>query len=379
MSFSKIIQVDYLIIGAGVYGLYAGYLLQKTKPKAKVLILEYDREAFMRASYINQARVHNGYHYPRSLFTALKSAKYYQRFNEDFSFAINRSFKKIYAVATNYSYASAENFQAFCKAADIPCQEIHLKQYFRPEMIEAAFLTEEYSLDAQKIKSYLLDEISPSCQIKYNCRLKSVQHNHDYYEIELASGEIIQTPFVLNSTYASINQIIQAFQQDSLSLKYEIAEMCICTPNQNLQGVGLTVMDGPFFSVMPFGLGGDYSLSSVHFTPHLTSHQKLPTFPCQNLNPDCSALQLANCNQCHAKPASAWPQMLQLSKKYLNEDIELTYKHSLFAVKPLLKTSEIDDSRPTLLKVHTEDTPTFVSVLSGKINTIYDLQEVLLQ
>ena len=45
-------------------------------------------------------------------------------------------------------------------------------------------------------------------------------------------------------------------------------------------------------------------------------------------------------------------------------------------MKPILKASEIDDSRPTVVRVM-EQTPTFVSVLSGKINTVYDLDEVL--
>ena len=39
-------------------------------------------------------------------------------------------------------------------------------------------------------------------------------------------------------------------------------------------------------------------------------------------------------------------------------------------------SSEIDDSRPTVIRVFSKD-PTFVSVLSGKINTVYDLDEVL--
>lgn len=45
-------------------------------------------------------------------------------------------------------------------------------------------------------------------------------------------------------------------------------------------------------------------------------------------------------------------------------------------MKPILKASEIDDSRPTVIKQYSTD-PTFISVLSGKINTVYDLDEVL--
>lgn len=45
-------------------------------------------------------------------------------------------------------------------------------------------------------------------------------------------------------------------------------------------------------------------------------------------------------------------------------------------MKPILKSSEVDDSRPTAIKVLSER-PTFISVLSGKINTVYDLDTYL--
>lgn len=45
-------------------------------------------------------------------------------------------------------------------------------------------------------------------------------------------------------------------------------------------------------------------------------------------------------------------------------------------MKPILKASEIDDSRPTVIRMLSKS-PHFVSVLSGKINTVYDLDEVL--
>ena len=45
-------------------------------------------------------------------------------------------------------------------------------------------------------------------------------------------------------------------------------------------------------------------------------------------------------------------------------------------MKPILKPARIDDSRPTVVRVM-NDEPKLVSVLSGKINTVYDLDEVL--
>lgn len=57
--------VDKIIIGAGLYGLYAA---QKCGAAGqRVLVLERDPAPFMRATYINQARVHHGLPLPAQL------------------------------------------------------------------------------------------------------------------------------------------------------------------------------------------------------------------------------------------------------------------------------------------------------------------------
>ena len=68
--------------------------------------------------------------------------------------------------------------------------------------------------------------------------------------------------------------------------------------------------------------------------------------------------------------------MANLARKYIMDDYAFSYKGSLFSMKPILMSSEIDDSRPTVIRKYS-DGPTFISVLSGKINTVYDLDEVL--
>ena len=52
-------QYDKIIIGAGIYGLYSAMVC--SKQGQRVLVLERDQNAFMRATYINQARVHRSY------------------------------------------------------------------------------------------------------------------------------------------------------------------------------------------------------------------------------------------------------------------------------------------------------------------------------
>jgi len=370
-------KYDKVILGAGIYGLYSA--LYSAKKGEKVIVLEYDNDSFSRASYINQARVHNGYHYPRSISTALKSSNYFNRFSKDFSFAINKKFKKIYAISSNYSWTSGTQFELFCKNANIKCERAHPNKYFKHKKCDAVFETEEYAFDANKLKQYFLKEIIryKNVDIKYNIRMKKIINNYKEkkYNVCLKEGQVFSTKYLLNSTYASVNQILNFMNVKMFKIKYEICEIILCKVSKNIKDVGITVMDGPFFSIMPFGKTDLHSLTSVTFTPHRTSYDKLPTFSCQD-GIDCSPYQLGNCNKCLNKPNSAWEYMSRLSKEYLKEDISINYEKSLFAIKPILKSSEIDDSRPTIIKMHS-DNPTFISVLSGKINTFYDLEEVL--
>lgn len=367
---------DKIIIGAGIYGLYSA--LYCGKKGDKVLVLEKDNAAFKRATYINQARVHNGYHYPRSISTAVKSAKYFNRFNEDFAFAVNSKFDQVYATSSKMSWTNRSQFIKFCDNAGIKCEELASTTYFKPNLCDGTFLTEEYTYDAQILKNYFLSEISKysNVEILYDQSISSIEKKKNYYSIT-SSGNNYMSDYVLNCTYGAVNQILTLAGFEPFAIKYELCEIILCNVNEKLKNTGLTVMDGPFFSIMPFGKTGFHSLTSVTFTPHITSYDILPTFPCQQLsNGYCSPKVLRNCNDCPAKPRSAYPYMSTLAKKYMRDDLEFEYHSSLFSIKPILKASEIDDSRPTVIKVFSEE-PHFISVLSGKINTVYDLDEYL--
>src|SRR4029453_15587302 len=90
-------HVDRLVVGAGLFGLYGAMVL--ARKGLRVALLDPANHPRMRASQVNQARVHNGYHYPRSLTTALSSVHYYGRFVRDFAAALNTRFDQIYAIA----------------------------------------------------------------------------------------------------------------------------------------------------------------------------------------------------------------------------------------------------------------------------------------
>ena len=367
---------DIIIIGAGIYGLYAA--MYCAKRDMKVLVLECENEPFKRATYVNQARVHQGYHYPRSLATALKSASYFERFNSDFSFAINSEFEQIYATSGEFSWTNGIQFKKFCDAGGIKCEELNPNRFFRQGMCDGAFLTKEYTFDADLLRSYFVEQLQTynNIEVKYGANISEISKEDGTYVICNKEEKYI-SPFILNATYASTNQISQLAGADCFKIKYELCEVILCDTNKLLENIGFTIMDGPFFSIMPFGKTGLHSLTSVTFTPHQTGYDKTPTFPCQNMSlGKCDLEHLSNCNECQSVPESAYSYMSHLARKYLLDKYDFSYRKSLFSIKPILLSSEVDDSRPTVIR-KSSDSPKFVSVLSGKINTIYDLDEVL--
>ena len=369
---------DKIIIGAGLYGVYSALIC--VKKGQKILILECDKISFSRATYVNQARVHQGYHYPRSISTALKSAGYFERFNRDYAFCINKEFEQIYATSTEYSWSNGKQFKDFCRAANIPCEELNPNNFFKSNMCDGAFRTREYTYDALILREYLLEELkkyTSNVEIQYIVKISGIDKESDRYIINTEGGAKYSSGYILNATYAGTNQILDMLGFEKFKIKYELCEIILCNVNDKLKGLGITVMDGPFFSIMPFGKTGYHSLTSVTFTPHTTSYEELPTFSCQERSDDyCTKYRLGNCNNCPARPVTAFPYMDHLARKYMRNEYTFSYDKSLFSMKPILMSSELDDSRPTLVRKYS-DGPTFVSVLSGKINTVYDLDEVL--
>lgn len=368
---------DKIILGAGIYGLYAA--IKSAEKGERVLVLEADPAPFARGTFVNQARVHMGYHYPRSISTAAKSAKYFKRFCDDFGDCINAEFDQVYATSAAYSWTNAAEFRRFCAAAKIRCDELPCDRYFNPGMCDGAFLTTEYTFDAMLMRDKMTAQLAgfQNAEVRYGEAICSIRETDGVWSVSTSGGPAFETPFVLNATYASVNQITAMLGYPPFRIKYELCEIILCTVSDSLKDVGITVMDGPFFSIMPFGKTGYHSLTSVTFTPHATSYEPLPRFECQARSQGrCAPEQLGNCDGCPAAPESAWKYMSRLAHKYLRDEYGFEYVRSHFSMKPILKASEIDDSRPTLVRVMKEK-PTFVSVLSGKINTVYDLDEVL--
>ena len=129
-----------------------------------------------------------------------------------------------------------------------------------------------------------------------------------------------------------------------------------------LQDVGITVMDGPFFSIMPFPARGLHTVSHVRYTPHLHWTDEPGTDPYQKLD--------------NYDRATRVDRMIRDIGRYLPSALDAKYVESLFEVKTILTKNEGDDGRPILFEKH-DVLPGCYSILGGKIDNIYDVLEKL--
>ncbi|MCR4263812.1 MAG: FAD-binding oxidoreductase, partial [Candidatus Roizmanbacteria bacterium] len=153
---------DVVVIGGGFYGcMIAQYVRKKY---SSVALIEKEKELLTKASYNNQARVHNGYHYPRSFLTAYRSHQNYGRFIQDFSFAIANQVQMVYAVARTVSKVTSEQFVRFAEQIGSPLASPpdSIRKLFDPNFIEQVFMVDEKVFDAGKIRRWFMKEFRKS-------------------------------------------------------------------------------------------------------------------------------------------------------------------------------------------------------------------------
>ena len=354
-------------MGGGFYGAMIAIYLARQRGMQGVLLIERESALMARASHNNQARVHSGYHYPRSYTTAYRSRTNAPRFERDWPNAVKKDFTSVYAIARNNSKVTARQFERFCReiGVDLVPVDLTIRQLFEPRLIDAVFQVEEFCFDATQLRQWAAAELKDRsvevCLDTVATEISRTDGGGLDVRLESPDGSTSSqtSRYVFNCTYSGLNQFGGDFTETSTRLKHEIAEIALMQMPAVLSGLGITVLDGPFFSVLPFPARGElHTLSHVRYTPHCHWQDERGINPYERLD--------------SYGRASRVDRMIRDSSRILPALNDSKYVDSLFEIKTVLEKNEADDGRPILFESHV-DLPGCFSVLGGKIDNIYDV------
>lgn len=356
------------VIGGGFYGAIIALYLKNTRKVSRVILLERADQLLTRSSFANQARVHGGYHYPRSYTTAHRSVQNAPKFEADFGPAIVSSFTNLYAIARRNSKVTTKQMTRLCSeiGALLEPAPRDLEALFNPVLVAAVFLAAEHTFNAEILRVMVTERLGKAgVEVRTGHEVVALSQSDSGarigYQHDGDGGEIT-SDVAFNCTYSRLQTVLgEGPSCEPLGLKHEISEIVLIDPPSELAAIGVTLMDGPFFSMMPFPATTHHSLSHVRYTPHshwtddgVDPYQRLAAY--------------------HRESRADW--MIRDAARYVPAMARARPRDSLFEVKTVLTRNEGDDGRPILLRRHQPHGRLF-SVLGGKIDNIYDILERL--
>lgn len=353
-----------VIAGGGFFGGSIALMLHH-KGWNPIVVEEAD-EILTQASRVNQARVHGGYHYPRSLMTAYRSRQNYERFRQHYRDAIVDQFTKVYAVGRLCSKVTANQFETFMKRVSAPLKEAPtpIQRLFNRALTKRVWIAQECAFDFSVLRDKLRRELAEAgIEVRLKTLVKTAAAHPQGALARLSDGSEIECAYIFNATYAGLNRLTSASGLPLIPLKHELTEMALVELPKQLDGLSVTMMCGPFFSFMPFPSLGLTTLSHVRYTPHahwFENEQTGATNPYQILN--------------SIEKKSHFEMMAADASRYIPALRDLVHRDSLWTVKTLLPLSEIDDGRPILFH-RDPKLPAVIHVMGGKIDNIFDVQE----
>ncbi|WP_108813241.1 FAD-dependent oxidoreductase [Loktanella sp. Alg231-35] len=357
-------EVDFLIIGGGFYGCCLALYLRSLT--GRIAVIEAGDQIMTRASRVNQARVHTGFHYPRSMLTAAKSMVLHRRFAEEFPDALISDFRMLYGIARYGSRVPVARFWRNFHDMGAPIAKASVCQQalFNSELVEAAFDCTEFAFDYSVLRQGLMAQIDRhKMDLRLNTEVVNLTEEKTGVRVTLTDGREITASTVFNVTYSHVNRLLRKASLPPADIKHELTEVVLADIPTELDGRAITLMDGPFFSVMPYPAEQLYSLTHVRYTPHLNWADTAGTK---------SPYQIAQ----SYKGESRAHQMKVDAQRYVPCLANLGIRKSIFDVKTVLQKNEQDDGRPILFQ-RKPDSSRIISILGGKIDNIYDLFDLI--
>jgi hypothetical protein len=321
------------VVGGGVFGATAA--VELARAGAKVDLFDQANDILTGATARCQARLHHGYHYPRSDTTAAAARDAAPRFADRFRGAVLRG-RHHYVIADD-SKVPAADYLAFCDRLGLPYELVD-----HPQVRGTCLRVQEAFIDVNALRRQLRAELH---QRGVNVHLGQ----------RVEPGPQSGYDLTVMATYG---------QPWLRPLRYEVCEVALVQLGRYGAGESFVVVDGDFVSLDPMGHG--HALYDVHHSVHASNVGYAPDIPTPYAD------LLTRLGPAHT-PLSRFEDMTTSASRFLRgiepggQGVSI-YAGSLFSVRAVLPDVDATDERPTLVE---RDGDT-VWVLSGKICTALD-------
>ena len=346
--YDVVISMNIAVVGGGIFGTTAAWML--AKDGHRVDLYEKEHDILRAASGINQYRLHQGYHYPRSKETILMAQEGQKSFRAAYGPAvIEEPVEHYYAVAKEKSFLSAKQCCAVWDACDLPYEKTDL-DLINKNNVDLTVRVREQLIDPEKLRE--------QCWQKLRAYGVNVLLN-----TEAKENDLDRYDFVVIATYASNNTFLSRFARAKKHYQFELCEKPVLKLPSRFANKSVMVLDGPFMNINPFGRTDHFVMGHVEHAIHHTNIGEHPEIPAPYKT-------LLNRGVIVNPPVTNIKKMLAAAEQFF-PGIQKNARHigSMFTIRAVPPYREHDDARPTLVEQINER---LILVFSGKIVTCVD-------
>ena len=347
-------RVDVAVIGCGIFG--AEIALKAKLLGLSVEVYEAKNDILSGASANNQNRLHLGFHYPRDLETGKQSILGFEAFKKKYEGCIQEGFLNAYFIANDGSLTSPSDFLKFCELLGVSYKTILPKDF--PVEVRGAdtgILCEEVVYDCTILRDLIRQHLRHEhINVVLGERAIKIMKIGEYFKIDFQSGESVFANVVVNASYGDINRLTEQLGHAVTERLFEY--MAVPIIKLDMSKIGITIMDGPFMTLLPHGKSEDFLLYSVN-------HSVIAKNTARQMNPLWSTPEYAPFSNVDKQAYS--DEILKFCKEYVPILERAIVKGFLEGPRMVLAQRDDTDARPSLINCYDER---YITVFSGKID-----------
>lgn len=347
-------QRSVAVIGCGIFG--AMTALRLAEAGWRVTLMERHPTALQGSSFNNQNRLHLGFHYPRDDETARQCIRGFDRFKQEFPDCILDHFPNAYFIAHEGSQTTAPDYLAFCQRVGLRHDVIDLAS-FAPKVadVDLGVLCDEVVYDCSILRELVLERLeSGGIEPRFSCDVTSIERQGERYALSAGPEPLGLYDAVVNCTYADVNRLTSQLGHGVPAYQYEYTMVPILEWDQ--PPVGITIMDGRFMTLLPFGKTGRFLMYHVSHT--VVDTQVTELMPAEWRNP-------ATVPSTRIDHQALFERMRDACAQFVPSVREARLTGFLEGPRVVLANRDKTDARPSIIRLHE---PRFISVFTGKID-----------